>query len=85
VSSLSKGTEGLLVTQARREGIGDAVPDAADEGPEPARSITVGGKPAVIYDDGSRRQLLLARRDVLVTIEGTMSESSMKAFAETIR
>ena len=85
VTSLANGTERLLVTQVLREGIGDTVPNAADEGPEPARAVSIGGHPAIIDDDGARTQLVLARGDILVTIEGTMPESGMKAFAETIR
>jgi outer membrane lipoprotein-sorting protein len=85
VSSFSNGTDDVLVTQARRTSIGDAVPPGAHDGPDPARAISVAGHPAVIYDDGMRRQLVFARRDVLVTIEGEMSESSMRAFAEQIR
>jgi len=85
VASLASGTDGLLVTQVRREGLGDDAPEATDEGPDPAAAITVGGHRAVIYDDGVRRQLVMARRDVLVTIEGRLSESNMRAFAETVR
>ena len=85
VTSFSNGTDGVLVTQVHRAGIGDAVPDAADEGPDPARAIIVAGHPAVVYDDGTRCQLVFARRDVLVTIEGALSESDMKAYAEQIR
>ena len=85
VTAFSNGTDGVLVTQVRRAGIGDAVPDAADEGPDPAHATTVGGHPAVIYDDGTRCQLMFARRDLLVTLEGALSESNMRAFAEQIR
>jgi outer membrane lipoprotein-sorting protein len=85
VSTFSSGTDSVLVTQVHREGIGDAVPSAAVEGPDPAQAITVGGHPAAIYDDGTRCQLVFARKDVLVTIEGELSESNMRAFAEQIR
>jgi hypothetical protein len=84
VSSFSNGTGGVLVTQVRRPGIGNAVPDATDEGPDPAHAVTVAGHPAVAYNDGTRCQILFARRDVLVTIEGALPEATMVAYAEQI-
>ena len=85
VQAFSNGVDRVLITQVHRAGLGDSVPAAASEGPDPATATSVAGHPAVAYDDGSRCQLVLARRDILVTIEGQMSESNMKAFAEQIR
>ncbi len=85
VSAFSNGTDGVLVTQVLRSGLGDAVPAAATEGPDAPERVVVDGKPALSYQDAFRRQLVFARRDVLVTIEGSLSESAMEELAGRIR
>ena len=85
VSAFSNGLDGVVVTQVLRPGLGDSVPAAATEGPDAPASITVGGKPAIYYEDAFRRQLVFARGDILVTVEGSMSESAMEELAGSIR
>lgn len=85
VTLLSDGTSSLLVTQTSRPGLGDTVypPDADD--PDAPRVVDVGGRRAMLHSDAGGGQLTLARRDVLVSVEGNVSDEVLIAFGSTIK
>lgn len=84
VCAFSDGANGVIVTQVSRPGAGDSfAPAAADSGS--FESIDVGGMPAALFPDAVHPRLVFVRRDVLVTIEGNLTESAMRELAERIR
>jgi outer membrane lipoprotein-sorting protein len=84
VCLFSKCPAGVIVTQVARPGMGDSfVPADTDEGS--SKRVEVDGRPAEFFDDAVRPRLVFADRDVLVTIEGNLTESELMEFAEQIR
>jgi hypothetical protein len=59
------------------------VPADTDEGS--FERVEIGGKPAALFRDPSRLRLVLARGDVLVTVEGNVAEAVVNQIAERIR
>ena len=85
VTLLSDGTNSLLVTQTLRPGLGDAMyPVPADE-PDAPQEVDLGGHRAVVYSDAAGGQLTLARRDILICVEGNVPDEALIAFGNTIR
>lgn len=84
LSSFSKRPAGVIVTQVSRPGAGDSfVPADADDGS--FERVEVGGRPAAVFRDPSRPRIVFARGDVLVTVEGNVSEATLGQIAEQIR
>lgn len=84
VCAFSEGGNGVIVTQVSRPGAGDSfVPAAVDDGS--FERVDVGGMPAAFFQDATHPRLVFVRRDVLVTIEGDLTESAMRELAESIR
>jgi len=85
VTLLSDGTDSLLVTQTSRPGLGDTMYPVGGEAPDAPRVVDVGGRAAMLYSDTTGGQLTLARRDILVSVEGNVSDETLIAFGNTIR
>lgn len=84
VSAYSNGPLGVIVTQVARPGAGNSfVPTATDSGS--SARIEVGGQPAAVFRDAAHPRIVFVRRDVLVTVEGDLTESAMRELAEGIR
>jgi len=87
IASFERGTEGVLVTQMRRDGLDGAVGIASDEretGGPGQLQVSVDGRPAVFFPDTTAPRLQFAVGDVLLTIEGPLSMQDMLALAEKV-
>lgn len=85
VTLLVNGVNSMLVTQSHRPGLGDDMyPVSADE-PDAPREIDLGGRRALIHNDPAGAQLMLARRDVLISVEANISDEALVAFGNTIQ
>ncbi len=85
VTLLSDGANSLLITQTARPGLGDTMYPVDSEEPDAPREVQIGGHSAMLYSDASGGQLTLARRDVLISVEGNVSGEELVAFGNTIR
>jgi len=87
IASFQRGTEGVLVTQVRRDGLDGAVRAASTDGETDGvgqSQVSVDGRPAVFFADPTAPRLQFAVHDVLLTIEGPLSMQDMLALAEKI-
>lgn len=84
VCAYSDGADGVIVTQVSRPGAGDSFAPAAEDAGSFER-VDIAGMPAAFFPDPVHPRLVFVRRDVLVTIEGNLTESAMKELAERIR
>lgn len=85
VTKLCKGSSTILVTQTRRPGLGDVMYSVAADEPDAPRQIDVAGRRALIHSDESGGQLMLARRDILVTVEGNVTDEELTAVGAAVR
>ncbi len=85
VTLLSDGTSSLLITQTARPGLGDAMYTINSDEPEAPREVDLNGRRAILYSDATGGQLTLARRDVLISVEGNVSGEALIAFGTTIK
>lgn len=85
VTLLTDGTDSLLITQTERPGLGDDMyPVSADE-PDAPRAIDLSGHRAILATDPGGSQLMLARRDILLSVEANISDEALIAFGNTIQ
>jgi len=85
VTMLTDGENTMLVTQVRRAGLGDTIYPVQAGEPDAPREIQVSGKRALIHTEETGGQLLLARRDILVTVEGNVGDDALIALGRAIR
>jgi len=85
VTLLSDGPNSLLITQTSRPGRGDTMYPVDSDEPDAPHEVDLGGRRATLYTDASGGQLTLARRDVLVSVEGNVSGEALVAFGNTIQ
>ena len=85
VTKLFKGSSTILVTQTQRPGLGDVIYAVPADEPDAPRMIDVAGRRALIHSDESGGQLMLARRDILVTVEGNVADNELTAVGRMIR
>lgn len=85
VTLLSDGTNSLLITQTSRPGLGDTMYPIDSDEPDAPHEVDLGGRRAMLYGDASGGQLTLARRDILISVEGNVSSEALIAFGNTIQ
>lgn len=85
VTGCSDGTHGVIVTQTHRPDLNGSLPPAAEGEPEAAHLVDIGGAPALVATVPDGQQLTTVRGEILVTIEGALSESEITALAASIR
>lgn len=85
VTLLSDGASSLLITQTSRPGLGDTMYPVDSDEPDAPREVDVDGRRALLYGDASGGQLTLARRDILISVEGNVSGEALIAFGNTIQ
>lgn len=85
VTLLVNGANSMLITQSERPGLGDDMyPVTADE-PDAPRVIDLGGRRALLHSDPVGAQLMLVRRDILISVEANISDEALVAFGNTIQ
>jgi len=85
VTLLSNGSSSLLITQSARPGLGDTMYPVDSDEPDAPRAVDLAGRRAMLYSDASGGQLTLARRDILISVEGNVSSEALIAFGNTIQ
>lgn len=88
IASFERGTQGVLVTQVRRDGLGEDTeltgddPRAGSDGPT---QVSIKGRTALYFADRTAPRLQFAVGDVLLTIEGPLGMQAMVSMAENAR
>lgn len=85
VTMMTDGASTLLVTQTQRPGIADVMFAATGDESDAPREIDLGGRRALIHSDALGGELMFVSRDILVTVEGNVSNEVLTMFARTIR